>query len=171
MELNITLPHGLSEEEALKRLKGFSAHMKKYSRDKITDGEEKWAGNIGNFRFLVKGHSIDGTIVVSSSQVELSIHLPFTASFFKNKIEREIRERTNELLASDTISKNFPHPKTLKISTESYGIFVAKAAFFFGSVGLFLWLCSNLPQKQKENQSSGVTKEDAREAMKTLGRL
>lgn len=98
-KLNITVPHKLSQNEALRRIKTLLGEVKAQFTNKIKDLSEQWNGNTGTFSFSVMGFSVSGTLVVKDSKVELFGNLPFAATFFKGKIESTIRERARSLLA------------------------------------------------------------------------
>ena len=98
-KLNITVPHKLSQDEALRRIKTLLGEIKTQFADKIKDMNEQWNGNTGTFSFSAMGFSVSGKLVVNSNEVELSGNLPFAAIFLKGKIELTIRERAESLLA------------------------------------------------------------------------
>jgi hypothetical protein len=98
-KLNIVLSHGLTQDEALKRIKNLLADVKTQFSDKIGDLKEQWDGNAGRFSFSAMGLPISGTLTVKPSTVELNGNLPFAAALFKGKIESTIRERVKTLLA------------------------------------------------------------------------
>lgn len=97
-KLDMIISHKLSEDEALKRIKGLLGEVRREYGDKITDLSEQWDGNKGFFSFSAMGFSISGSLIVRSSHIELFGKLPFAASFFKGRIETTIRERANALL-------------------------------------------------------------------------
>ena len=98
-KLYMTITHHLSQDEALKRIKGLLGDVKTQFADKISDLRERWNGNAGGFSFSAKGLSVSGTLTVKPSEVELFGDLPFAATFFRGKIESTIRERAGRLLA------------------------------------------------------------------------
>ncbi len=97
--LNMTFPHQLSQDEALKRMQGLLEQVKRDFGDQVGDLTEKWEGNICEFSFSVRGFSISGTLTVKPSEVELSGDLPWLASLYKEKIESIIREKAERMLA------------------------------------------------------------------------
>lgn len=97
--LNISVPHDLSREEAVARIKGLLSQMKREYGDSIKDLSEDWRENSCWFRFSVKGSSITGTLDIMSDEVQIKGDLPFAASFFKGKIEETIREKAENLLS------------------------------------------------------------------------
>jgi hypothetical protein len=96
--LDVSVPHRLSQEAAIQRIKELLANVKKEHSDRISDLREQWTGNVGTFSVSAMGFSVSGTIAVTPTEVQLSGDLPFAASFFKSRIEATIRERATELL-------------------------------------------------------------------------
>ena len=97
--MNMSVPHRLSQDEALNRVKNLLGQVKNQFADKISDLNENWNGNVGTFNFKAMGFAVSGTLTVTPSEVKLDGTIPWAASFFKGKIEATIRERANELLA------------------------------------------------------------------------
>lgn len=97
--LNMSVPHQLSQEEAMRRIKGLLNKVKSEHSDKISDLQEEWTDNVGRFSFSAMGFSVSGTLAVTPADIQFSGDLPFAASFFKGKIETTIRDRATELLA------------------------------------------------------------------------
>jgi hypothetical protein len=98
-KLNITIPHQLTQDEALKRIQSLFGEIKKDFADKISNHQEEWKKYTGTFSFSVMGFSVSGTTRVNPSEVELSAKLPLAATLLKGKIESTIRERAKTLLA------------------------------------------------------------------------
>ena len=96
--LNITIPHSLPQEEAIKRIKKLLGEMKKQYVDKISNLHEEWKGNSAKFSFSAMGSMVSGTLTVDSSQVKLEGKLPIIAMFFKGEIEKIICQQATELL-------------------------------------------------------------------------
>lgn len=97
--LSMVVPHRLTQDEAVKRIKMLLDEVKNQFADKISDLREEWHGNTGKFSFSAMGFSVSGTLAVKPSEVELSGSLPFAAAFFRGRIESTIRERAEVLLA------------------------------------------------------------------------
>lgn len=97
--LEMSIPHHLSQEEAMKRIQRLLETVKSEHSDKISDLTENWADNVGTFNVSAMGFSVSGTIAVTPAEVQLSSDLPFAAAFFKGRIETAIRERAAALLA------------------------------------------------------------------------
>jgi hypothetical protein len=98
-KLEMTIPHRLSQPEALQRLRTLIPQFQqKYGKD-ITELREQWQDSIGTFSFKVKGFSVSGTLTVEDCQLKLSGNLPLVVTFHKEKIETAIREEAARLLA------------------------------------------------------------------------
>jgi putative polyhydroxyalkanoic acid system protein len=97
--IDVTIPHQLSQAQAMTRIQSLIANIKAEHGDKITDLHEEWGDNVGTYRFSVLGFAVSGTVEVMPTSVRLTGNLPFAASFFKNTIESTIRDRAAELLA------------------------------------------------------------------------
>ena len=97
--MSIVVPHALTQNEALTRIKDLLATVKTDYGDKVTDLTESWSGNRADFAFKAMGMGVSGNLVVTSSQIELKGNLPFAALPFKGRIEETIRSRATQLLA------------------------------------------------------------------------
>ena len=98
-KLSIVVPHQLTEAEALSRIQGLLADMKRQYATYFTDLQESWSGNEGRFSVKAMGFNVSGTVAVEPSRVEINADLPFAATPFKGRIEQVIREQTERLLA------------------------------------------------------------------------
>ncbi|MFT4155889.1 polyhydroxyalkanoic acid system family protein [Parafilimonas sp.] len=97
--LNLNIPHSLSKEEALTRIKNLLSNLKEEKKDIVSDVQENWQDNKGNFKFKAKGFDLAGDITVNDSNVQINSDLPFAVSFFKGAIGDMITKKTKELLA------------------------------------------------------------------------
>jgi hypothetical protein len=100
-DLNISIPHELSKEEALSRIKNLLTNLKKEQAQVISNVHEKWEGEKGKFQFSAKGFDLAGLIQVNENSVDIDAELPFALSFFKGMIKNVIQDRANSLLAKD----------------------------------------------------------------------
>ncbi len=99
-KLDITIPHNLSEQEALTRIQGLLKQLQQEQKDTINNVSEEWNGNEGDFSFSAKGFDLAGKIRVEENAVIINGQLPFTLSFFKGKISEVIKEKAGRLLSS-----------------------------------------------------------------------
>ena len=97
--IDVTIPHRLSQPQAMSRIQGLIANVKAEHGDKISDLHEEWVENVGSYRFSVIGFAVSGTITVMPDNVRLTGDLPMAAGFFKKTIESTIRDRAADLLA------------------------------------------------------------------------
>ena len=98
-ELNMNIPHSLSQEEALTRIKKLLSKLKDEHGDKIQNVREDWEGEKGIFEFTAKGFNLSGNLHVNESSVDIKAHLPFAVSLFKGTIKRIIEEEAGKLLS------------------------------------------------------------------------
>src|SRR6185295_12050177 len=97
--LEMTIPHSLPQEEAIRRIKDQFAEMKKKHGDKIKDLKEEWNGNVGNFSFSFQGFDISGVLTVDHSSVGLDAKIPVAVSIFKEAIKKTIYDKAVEVLS------------------------------------------------------------------------
>src|SRR5687767_689955 len=97
--MTITVPHQLTQEEAIGRIKRLLSDVKNDYGDRVTDLRETWHDTGGEFSFRAMGFNISGSLQVAPGQVELKGSYPFAAMPLKGKIEATIRERATQLLA------------------------------------------------------------------------
>jgi len=97
--LNMSIPHKLTQQEALQRIRALLPEMKSDFADKIKDLNEEWNGNTGTFSFTAMGFAVSGILTVNESTVDLDGNLPFAASFFKGTIKSVIEQKAKQVLA------------------------------------------------------------------------
>lgn len=90
-KINLTVPHRLAQQEALRRLKEFFNEMKTKHAGEFSNLTESWSNNTGKFSFKAKGISVNGTIVVNPSDVGISGDIP-------SKIESSLKQSLELLL-------------------------------------------------------------------------
>jgi hypothetical protein len=97
--LKLSIPHQLTQQEALSRIKNLLSRLKKEQRDKVSNVSEEWNGETGNFSFTAKGFDLSGAITVHPSAIDIHAKIPMALAFFKGKIKSVIEEEAKELLA------------------------------------------------------------------------
>ncbi|NCI52136.1 polyhydroxyalkanoic acid system protein [Sediminibacterium roseum] len=95
---NMSVPHQLTQDEALKRIQNALGQLKQEHGDKISNLTENWSGNTGTFGLTVMGFDVSGKLTVTASSVDIDAELPFAASLFKGKIKELIGGKAGELL-------------------------------------------------------------------------
>ena len=67
--LSVSVPHRLSQEEALRRIQTTVAQAKVQYSDKITDLRESWDGYAGTFVVSAMNQQASGSVTVNPSEV------------------------------------------------------------------------------------------------------
>jgi hypothetical protein len=96
--LKMNIPHQLSQEEALLRIKHLLGKLKQEQKDKISNVTEDWKDETGNFGFTTYGYDLSGIIKVQPDSIDIDANVPFAISIFKGKIKEIIDKKTRELL-------------------------------------------------------------------------
>jgi len=99
-KFGVRVPHALSKDEARSRLERFVEVIEMKYADKVSDLNQSWQGDTLNFRFKTYGIALDGEITVTDNELNLAGNLPFAAMMFKGKIESEIRESLEKIVAA-----------------------------------------------------------------------
>ncbi|HEV2128862.1 MAG TPA: polyhydroxyalkanoic acid system family protein [Thermomicrobiales bacterium] len=97
-KMSMQIPHSLSKEEAQSRVQGMITNLKEQYGDRISDLNEEWHGDTGQFSFRAMGYKLAGTLQVTESDVRVNGDIPWAAKPFQGTIEATIRERTERLL-------------------------------------------------------------------------
>jgi len=97
--LNVSVPHNLSTDEATSRIKNLLRQALEQYGQSVKDLQEQWRDNGGDFSFEVMGFKVNGAFDVQPRAVEVTGDLPLAASMFKGRIESAIKERLASLLA------------------------------------------------------------------------
>jgi hypothetical protein len=97
--LDVSVSHRLSQDEALRRIQAAIAQAKAQYSDKINDPHESWNGHVGTFLVSAQNQQALGTVIVNPSDVKVQITLPFLVSFFKTTIESRMRDELERILA------------------------------------------------------------------------
>ncbi len=98
-KINASVPHELSQDEALSRVQGRIARIKAQYSGMVSDLKESWDGYAGTFSGSARGFSVSGNLTVDPSEVTVQIALPFVALPLKGQIEARIRSELTALLA------------------------------------------------------------------------
>jgi len=99
-KFGVRVPHSLTKEEARGRLERFIEMIEQKYADKVSDLQQSWEGDTLRFHFKTYGIALDGGITVSDKELNLAGDLPFAAMMFKGKIESEIREQLERIVAA-----------------------------------------------------------------------
>jgi hypothetical protein len=97
-KFHITVPHPLSQQDAIQKLNGFIDLLRNRYKDQLSGLDESWDNNILSFGFKTYGIQVNGKITVNDKQLDLDGDLPFSAMMFKGKIESAIRDELTKLM-------------------------------------------------------------------------
>jgi len=96
---SMNIPHQLSKEEALSRIKQLLGKLQQDQKSIVSNVQEKWNGDTGQFKFNAKGYDLAGSIKVQESNIQLDATLPFAVSLFQGSIKNIINSKSRELLS------------------------------------------------------------------------
>ncbi len=98
--LKMHIPHKLSQEEALGRIKTLLHKVKHEQKDNISNVKEEWSHDTGHFHFTAMGFNLSGVIKVHNDVVDIHAKVPMAVYLFRNKIKQVIEEKAHEILAA-----------------------------------------------------------------------
>ena len=96
--LDFAIPHKLTQDEALKRIKQLLTDVKRDHGDMIENLQENWEDNKGSFSFSAKGYEISGELIVQPDSIDIHSKVPFALTLVKGMITSMISQKANELL-------------------------------------------------------------------------
>jgi hypothetical protein len=96
--LVVSIPHRLSKDEAVRRLKSGLGSVRGSLSGVLTMQEEVWTGDHLEFRVSALGQGASGSIDVAEDHVRLEILLPWLLAQLGEKIRPLIRNQGNLLL-------------------------------------------------------------------------
>ena len=99
-KFGVRVPHTLTKDEARSRLERFVEMIEQKYADKVSELQQSWEGDSLRFHFKTYGISLDGNISVTDKELNMTGDLPFAAVMFKGKIESEIREGLERIVAA-----------------------------------------------------------------------
>lgn len=98
-QFDVTVPHRLSRDEALTRIKTLMAQLKAQHGSQVSEISESWQGNRCDFSLKVKIFRISGSIVVGDSTAEIRGTMPPGTGRYADKAQAMIADRARSLLA------------------------------------------------------------------------
>jgi hypothetical protein len=96
---SVSVPHRLGREAALVRVQQFLDDIRQTYGQDLSDVRGQWQGNRLEFGFKAKGLGVHGTLTVEETEVRVAGPLPLAAMFFRGRIEQQIRQELEKLLA------------------------------------------------------------------------
>ena len=99
-KFGVRVPHTLTKDEARSRLERFIEMVQAKFAGQVSELNQTWEGDTLRFHFKTYGIPLDGGITVAENELNLAGDLPFAAMMFKGKIETEIREQLEKIVAA-----------------------------------------------------------------------
>lgn len=97
-EMNFSIPHFITKEEALPRIKRLIGDLRIRYSEQIGDAHETWTSTRAHFDLTVQGVTITGTLAVDDAEVRITVEYPAALAPFSDRIERYIRDEAEALL-------------------------------------------------------------------------
>lgn len=98
-EFVVSVPHQLSEDEALRRIKLLVADLKTRYGTQVSNVTEQWRDNRCEFSLKMKMFKIAGSILVQGSAVEIRGKMPPGTGRFEGRAKSLIEDGAKSLLA------------------------------------------------------------------------
>lgn len=95
----VSVPHQLSQQEALSRIKSLMADLKSQYGNQVSNVTEQWSGNSCDFSMKLKMFKLSGTILVDDSRAQIRGTMPPGTGRFEGKAKSLIEERAKKLLS------------------------------------------------------------------------
>ncbi len=95
-----SVPHNLTKDEARQRLERFAEMLEAKFANQVSDLQQSWEGDTLKFHFKTYGIPLNGGITVADKELNVAGDIPFAAMMFKGKIESEIREQLEKIVAA-----------------------------------------------------------------------
>ena len=96
--MNISIPHELSQPEAMSRIKNLFNKIKEEQKSNIQELTEEWTENGGSFKLRSMGFEITGNVEVLPFAVEITAKLPVALTMFQGAIKGMIEKEAKKLL-------------------------------------------------------------------------
>ena len=96
--VSLSIPHGLTQEEATSRLKRYLERVKEKHADKVSNLEDEWLDNVLKCSFSTFGFNVKADMAVEPDKVAVTATVPFAAMMFKGKIEQGVRDELTRVL-------------------------------------------------------------------------
>lgn len=99
-KFGVRVPYTIDKDEARTRLERFAEMLEAKFANQVSDLQQSWDGDTLKFHFKTYGIPLDGGITVGDNELNVAGDIPFAAMMFKGKIESEIREQLEKIVAA-----------------------------------------------------------------------
>jgi hypothetical protein len=93
-----SVTHSLGKQRATEVLQQFLETVRRDYAEQISEMRGEWSDQGLDFAFKTMGMPIHGNLIVGEDQVHVNGKLPLAASFFRGRIEQQIRDELAKLL-------------------------------------------------------------------------
>ena len=97
--ISIVIPHHLTQEEAVTRIKEKAISVRQNFQNQVANATDAWEGNKLNFAFVAMGFQVKGSLTVEPHELQIGVDVPMMAMMLRGPIERRMREELEQLLA------------------------------------------------------------------------
>lgn len=97
--MHLLLPHALSQENAIYRIKALSDRLAHEHKNKITSLDQNWNGNQAEIKLKAMGMTFRGSIQVTARDISINLNLPLAAVLLKKQIKQEITKHLKNNLS------------------------------------------------------------------------
>lgn len=97
--IRVNVPHQLETPTAIDRLRLISDQIKSQYGGQISKLNEEWAEDQVVFAMTAAGITVEGTVVVMESIIQVESRVPLAALPFRSLIEAQIRKSISEAVA------------------------------------------------------------------------
>lgn len=97
--MEMSIPHKLGREEALRRVKDKADFLQKTYGAQASQSDQEWKDNVLTFTIQAMGMRVPGSVTVDEAEVRLAADLPLMAMAFKGVAERRVRDELEQMLA------------------------------------------------------------------------
>ena len=97
--MRFTYTHGAEPDAVRARLEEIVPQLLAKVGSQVTAVDHRWDGNTARFSFRAMGRKIEGTAVVSATDVVFDIGLPLMARPFEGQIKSRIIQALDDALA------------------------------------------------------------------------
>lgn len=98
-EFEVSVPHRLSQEDALKRIMSLVEELKTRFGGQVTEIHEEWTDNSCKFSMKLKMFRLAGSIVVEPKVVVIRGTMPFGTGRYESKAKSLIQDQAQKLLS------------------------------------------------------------------------
>jgi hypothetical protein len=94
----VTIPHKLSKEEAIRRLKKGFGDVRSAFGEKFVVLNDDWTGDHLDFKASLLGQTTTGTVDVGEHNVRLEVQLPWMLAMLANKAKAIVQKKGQLML-------------------------------------------------------------------------